>query len=350
MSKSLKNFITIDEILQRHTARQLRLAFLTQLWNSKMDFSESLMTGEVKNIETTMNNFFTVVKALISQAHIEQLIADGNHRYHGPERALTDALYQAQDRFREALCDSFDTPTAVNVLRDLVSRTNVYINSRANELDVSIVERVARWVGNMFRMFGLGEGDSSELGWGQASQDGSSSLNREEVVMPYLRVLSSFRDGVRQLAISKGDGAAKEVLALCDKLRDSDLVPLGVALDDQEDGKALVKLVDPAELIGAREDKRAQVEAKAAKKAAAQEVERQKKQQKLERGSVPPEQLFKPPNVPEGVYGSWDDQGVPLTDGEGKELSKNQTKKVQKEWTVQRKLHEEYLAWKKESR
>ena len=86
-------------------------------------------------------------------------------------------LYQAQDKFREALCDSFDTPAAINVLRDLVSRTNVYINSRANELDVGVVERVARWVGNMFRMFGLGEGDPSELGWGQASQDGSPSLN-----------------------------------------------------------------------------------------------------------------------------------------------------------------------------
>ena len=44
-----------QEILQKYTARQLRLAFLTQLWNSKVDFSESLMTGEVKNIETTMN-------------------------------------------------------------------------------------------------------------------------------------------------------------------------------------------------------------------------------------------------------------------------------------------------------
>jgi len=162
-------------------------------------------------------------------------------------------LHQAQDRFREALCDSFDTPSAVNVLRDLVSRTNVYINSRANELEVGVVERVARWVGNMLRMFGLGEGDPSELGWGQLSQDGTT-LNvslytpqsflpstkqlrysqREEVVMPYLRALSSFRDGVRQSAISKGDGAAKEILALCDKLRDSDLVPLGVALDDQE--------------------------------------------------------------------------------------------------------------------
>ncbi|KAH9979011.1 tRNA synthetases class I (C) catalytic domain-containing protein [Lactifluus volemus] len=338
MSKSLKNFITIDvKILEKHSARQLRLAFLMQLWNSKMDFSESLMTGEVKNIETTMNNFFSVVKALISQARAEHAAPDGKHRYHGPERALTDALFQAQDRFREALCDSFDTPSAVNVLRDLVSRTNVYINSRANELDVRVVEGVSRWVGSMLRMFGLGEGDPSDLGWGQLSQDGSNSLNREEVVMPYLRVLSSFRDGVRRLAISKGDGAAKETLALCDKIRDSDLMPLGVVLDDQEDGKALVKWVDPTELIRAREEKRMQVEAKAEKKAAAQELERQKKLQKLERGSVPPEQL-------------WDDQGLPLTDGEGKELSKNQTKKVQKEWTMQRKLHEEYLAWKKKAR
>ena len=74
MSKSLKNFITIDvrsfasafrialiarellqEILQKYTARQLRLAFLTQLWGAKVDFSESLMTGEVKNIEATIN-------------------------------------------------------------------------------------------------------------------------------------------------------------------------------------------------------------------------------------------------------------------------------------------------------
>lgn len=86
-------------------------------------------------------------------------------------------LYQAQDKFREALCDSFDTPSAINVLRDLVSRTNVYINSRANELDVKVVERIARWVGNMLRMFGLGEGDPSELGWGQVSQDGTTSVN-----------------------------------------------------------------------------------------------------------------------------------------------------------------------------
>lgn len=50
--------------------------------------------------------------------------------------------------------------------------------------------------------------------------------------MPYLTALSSFRDEVRKLAIAQAP--SKEILALCDKLRDVDLAPLGVALDDQE--------------------------------------------------------------------------------------------------------------------
>ena len=59
---------------------------------------------------------------------------------------------------------------------------------------------------------------------------------REEILIPYLQALSSFRDEVRRLAISKNEHASRDILLLCDKLRDVDLVPLGVALDDQ-DGK-----------------------------------------------------------------------------------------------------------------
>ena len=107
----------------------------------------------------------------------------------------------------------------------------------------------------------------------------------------------------------------------------------------------MVKLVDPRDLIKAREEKRAQQEAKAAKKAANMEAERQKKMQKLEKGRVSPYDFFKPPNVLEGTYGSWNEDGVPTTDGEGKELSKSQIKRIQKEWSNQKKLHEEYLEW-----
>jgi len=150
------------------------------------------------------------------------------------------------------------------------------------------------------------------------------------------------------LAMAKGDDALKDILALSDNLRDIDLVPLGVALDDQPDGKALVKLMAPSDLIKARDEKRALADSKAAKKAAAAEADRLKRQQRLEKGRVPPEEMFKPPNVPESAYSKWDETGLPVMDGEGKELSKSGTKKVAKDWAVQKKLHEEFLSWQKE--
>lgn len=109
-----------------------------------------------------------------------------------------------------------------------------------------------------------------------------------------------------------------------------------------------MKLVSPAELIKARDEKRAQAEAKALKKAAAVENERSKRLQKIEKGRVAPEEMFKPPHVSEGTYGSWSDVGVPLTDAEGKELSKNAGKTAVKAWQNQKKLHDDFLAWQKE--
>jgi len=204
-------------------------------------------------------------------------------------------------------------------------------------------------VGDMLRMFGLGEGPhlEGEIGWGQDRLSSLDSVVGDNGLMPYLRALSSFRDGVRKIAIGKGETALEDILALCDKLRDEDLVPLGVALDDQEDGKALVKLVDPTELIRVRDEKRAQTSAKTAKKAAAVEAEKQKKLEKILKGKLSPGEMFQPPNVPDGAYGSWNEAGLPLTDGAGKELSKNQVKKTVKEWTLQKKLHEEYLEWER---
>ncbi|KAJ3712081.1 tRNA synthetases class I (C) catalytic domain-containing protein [Lentinula guzmanii] len=322
MSKSLKNFITIDEILQKYTARQIRLAFLTQLWNAKVDFSESLMSGEVRNLETTLN------------AQNNGVTSDGYHHYEDLEKELVAKFHQSQYTFRAARCDSFNTPEALDVLRDLVSRTNTYINSRGKAVNLGVVQNIARWVGKMLRMFGLGEGESSEIGWGQEGNAEGGVVNREEILMPYLRTLSTFRDG---------DSALKDILALCDKLRDEELIPLGVALDDQEGGKALVKLAPPSDLLKARDEKRAIALAKQAKKEAAKEAEQLKRLERLTKGKLDPREMFRPPNVKEGVYGSYDESGVPLTDGEGKEISKSARKKLLKEREAQAKLHEEYL-------
>lgn len=78
-----------------------------------------------------------------------------------------------------------------------------------------------------------------------------------------------------------------------------------------------MKLVSPQELIKARDEKRALADSKATKKAAAIEAARNERQQRLERGRVAPEDMFKAPNVSEGTYSSWNETGLPTADGQG---------------------------------
>jgi cysteinyl-tRNA synthetase len=95
----------------------------------------------------------------------------------------------------------------------------------------------------------------------------------------------------------------------------------------------------------ARDEKKAEVAAKAAQKEAARAAQQQKQLEKLQQGKLKPEEMFKPPNVPEGTYGSWNENGLPLTDSEGQELSKGKSKKLIKEQEEQTKKHQAWLAY-----
>ena len=162
---------------------------------------------------------------------------------------------------------------------------------------------------------------------------------------------------MRAFAVQQ-DASSKDILTLCDTLRDEELVPLGVALDDQEggvttssscatshttlDGRALIKFVSPETLIKARNEKRAIIAEKAAKKEANAAAEREKKRQQIEKGKTAPSELFKGPDT---EYGSWDEQGIPLTMKDGTELSKSAAKGAKKAFEQQVKRHAEYLRW-----
>jgi cysteinyl-tRNA synthetase len=176
--------------------------------------------------------------------------------------------------------------------------------------------------------------------------------------MPYLHVLSSFRDSVREMA--REGRPHKDFLSLCDRLRDIDLEELGVSLDDQDgknsllktararrltftfahvpDGKALVKLIPAATLLAAREAKFAVAAEKAARKAQLAAEKEAALLAKLEKGKIPPEEMFKTPE-----YSALDEKGIPTHDAEGVELSKGKRKKLIKEWEEQSKLHEKYV-------
>lgn len=65
MSKSLKNFITIQEALKKNSARQLRLAFLLHSWKDTLDYSPNTMEMAVQ-YEKLLNvslQFFSVSRS-----------------------------------------------------------------------------------------------------------------------------------------------------------------------------------------------------------------------------------------------------------------------------------------------
>ncbi|CAG8592333.1 1233_t:CDS:2, partial [Scutellospora calospora] len=342
MSKSLKNFITIRVTLEKYTARQLRLCFLLHQWDSKLDFKETIM-GEAKGIETILNNFFVNTKALLNEFKLTAHESDGTHRYSTSEKELLNLFYEKQSAVHAALCDSFNTPTVISELLELVSKTNIYISAGRNNINMFVLENIAKYITKILKLFGvIGNVSSEDIGFDESEKN---VINQDEVVLPYLRVLSSFRDNVRELARQqKGHG---EFLALSDKLRDIDLVNLGVSLDDQEDGKALVKFVDKDILIKAREAKLQLQAEKAAKKEAAAKAKEEERKIKLEKGKLAAEDMFKEEKDEDGttLYSAFDEQGIPTHDNKGEELSKSKLKKLKKEWDIQKKLNDEYLAY-----
>ncbi|CAI2177222.1 4473_t:CDS:10 [Funneliformis geosporum] len=337
MSKSLKNFITIQQALERYTPRQLRLCFLLHQWDSKLDFKESIFD----------ENFFVNTKALLNERKHNAYDSDGTHRYRSSERELINLLRDKKITIHEALCDSINTPNAISELMELINRANIYLSSGRNNINVNVLENIAKYATKILKIFGVTENPASEeIGFGISQQQNIGNV--EDIVLPYLRVLSGFRDNVRNLA--RQQSSHNEFLALSDKLRDIDLVELGVSLDDHEDGKALVKLVDKKELIKAREEKLKVQAEKAAKKEAVAKAKEEERQKRLEKGKLAAEDMFKDVNGEDGenAYSAFDEQGIPTLDGQGQELPKNRIKKFKKEWEAQKKLHTEYLAWVQE--
>ncbi|GFF88930.1 cysteine--tRNA ligase [Aspergillus udagawae] len=362
MSKSLKNFTTIREALERKewTPRSLRIVFLLGGWRDGVEITEELVSAG-NSWEDKVNNFFIKMKdpATLSGQTSRS------------DTTLPAALEAAKKATFDHLCDSFNTQGAMWAISELISKYNGADKSTLNPKDV---EDVARWVTSMVNIFGLNgsaTADSTEIGW--------SGIDVPEEAKPFLYPLSSMRDSLRQAArakegvtaeavaeivnkgeapeqdltesarpyaellsnfrtkvssIQQSESLGKEILALCDRVRDIDLFDLGIYLEDRENLPALVRPVT-RELIQAREEKAARARQK--------QIEKENKEKealkKLEKGKLSHLEMFRT-----NEYSAWDEEGLPTLDAAGEEITKSRAKKLRKDWERQKKLHETWLA------
>ena len=326
MSKSLKNFITIRQALERHTARQIRFCFLLHKYNSPMDYGDNTMT-EAVSIEKTFTEYFHNVKALL-----RQLGSKGSQKVGDKEKRFLNFLEETKVAVTAALMDDFDTPVAVTHLTALIRESNKYCE--LDNISTVMIGNVARYITSTLRTFGLVSG-ASEIGF-PLDNSGGSETSKEEALTPYLDVLTKFREAVRIAAIS---GDSKAVLAAADDLRDLVLPEVGVRMEDQGSGINVVtkwKLDDPEAM---RKERALKDEARAEKERQKEETLRKQKE-KEERAKIPPSEMFKSQT---DLYSAFDETGLPTHDKAGEALSKAATKKLQKEQLAQKAAYDKYL-------
>ncbi|XP_053473133.1 cysteine--tRNA ligase, cytoplasmic isoform X2 [Ictalurus furcatus] len=333
MSKSLKNFITIKDALARNTARQLRLAFLMHSWKDTLDYSCNTMESAIQ-YEKFMNEFFLNVKDIL---RTPTDITGQFEKWEAEEIDLNKSFYEKKEGVHEALCDNIDTRTALEEMRALVGQSNTYMAARKSARllpNRMLLQSIAHYLTDMFKTFGAIEG-TEPIGFPVGRND--QNVDLESTVMPYLKVLSDFREAIRKIAREQ---KVTEVLQLCDTVRDDILPELGVRLEDHEGLHTVVKLVDRETLLKEREEKKKLEEEKRKKKEEAARKKQEQEVAKLAKMKIPPSEMFRSET---DKYSSFDDTGFPTHDAEGKELSKGQTKKLRKLYEAQEKLYNEYL-------
>uniref|UniRef100_A0A8C0I8J9 cysteine--tRNA ligase n=1 Tax=Bubo bubo TaxID=30461 RepID=A0A8C0I8J9_BUBBB len=280
MSKSLKNFITIKDALKKHTARQLRLAFLMHSWKDTLDYSNNTMESAIQ-YEKFMNEFFLNVKDIL-RAPTD--VTGQFQKWENQEAELNKNFYDKKAAIHEALCDNIDTRSVLEEMRSLVSQSNSYIAAKKSSRQMPnrlLLENISSYLTQMLKIFGAIESDDAV---GFPVGGNSQNIN---VRLP-----------------------------------------------------TVVKLVDKDTLLKEREEKKKIEEEKKRKKEEAARKKQQQEAAKLAKMKIPPHEMFKSEH---DKYSMFDENGFPTHDTEGKELSKGQIKKLKKLYETQEKLYKEYL-------
>ena len=335
MSKSLKNFITIRDALQRHSATQLRIFFLLHTWDSVLDYSSRALE-EAQVYEATVKNFF-----LSLRARLQQLGDCKGGKWSKREIDLNNALSATQTQIHRHLCDSVNTGGAMRQLREMITLVNVYVSeadTAHNTIDSILLLKTGSYLYKIYQILGVLSSQQNIF-----MSAGSDADSGEDRVMPLAMLTAEFRHQVRKLArVSKNT----DILSLCDKLRDEELVEVGIQLEDKPENSQnpyLMKLRSKEDIMKERGEKLKQLEDKAKDKERQKRIMEEKQLKAEAQRKIPPSQLFKSP-VELEKYSLFDDDGIPTHYKDGEVISGKTRKTLRNAFESQRKKYEKYLA------
>lgn len=218
MSKSLRNTISVKELLQNYSSDTFRLACLMSHYRSSMEYSEKMCLVA----ENVLSKFKFVVNDC--NAYINGKIKGSVNR-----DVLNAAVANAYEEIHNALVNDFDTASVVKTLNKISSLVSKMLYATPEVEYVSNVANSASLVSasnlivNMLNIFGINLGNVVKL--------------EQSDVSDIMNILNDFRQSVRQLGIERKD---KALLELCDLAR-SDIKKCGITINDYGKQSSWVK-------------------------------------------------------------------------------------------------------------
>jgi cysteinyl-tRNA synthetase/serine O-acetyltransferase len=122
MSKSLGNFFTIKEILNKFDAEVIRFFLLSTHYRSPIEFSDE----QLRESEISIDRFYTTsarITDFLKQDHSREKTTTD-------EKLLTDLLEKFRDKFSEAMDDDFNTALSIGHIFELIRVLNKYLDSK----------------------------------------------------------------------------------------------------------------------------------------------------------------------------------------------------------------------------
>lgn len=146
MSKSLGNFYTLKDVLDRYEPAALRLLMLQTHYRSPLDFSFERLegaAGSLDRIATCVQNLRWAAEH--TQGDADPQLAEG----------LSAATSQAVADFAACMDDDFNTAGALAACFNLVTEANVCLERAAGAVDAAVVVACADAITDSFGILGI---------------------------------------------------------------------------------------------------------------------------------------------------------------------------------------------------
>ena len=326
MSKSLKNFKKITDFISLYTPNAFRLYFCNSKWDGDMDFTENGLSMASAN-DKKISEFFQNIKVWSRENDLKK-----NLKLDNEDSALNNFFLEAKKNIHAYFCDNFNTPGVVSTILDLIKKTYEYQEKteKVKTLKLHLIYTVGKYISDILKCLGLVY-NTDFVDYFRTSGEGDSNKNAEEILTPYMDVLTKFRHEVKNAIVVEKD--EKKILKLCDQLRDDILPELGVRIEDKGNEGSLWKFFDKEQYMKEKEKEKELKENKKKQK----EEEAKQREMKL---SMSAKEYYA---TLTDKYSAFDELGIPIKNAKGNDISKEQYNKLKKEFAKHDERHQKWL-------